>query len=383
MKRLLVIFIVTVLSFCSYAGTPKKSGKLNKVVIDAGHGGKDPGALGSKTKEKDIVLSIALKLGKCIEENFSDVTVIYTRKTDEFIELYNRAKIANTNKADLFISIHCNATKSPEANGVETFVMGINKSTANLDVAKKENAAILKEDNYLQKYDGFNPNSAEAEIIFSLYQNAFLDQSLDFASKVQNQLRDKLKRFDRGVKQAGFLVLYKTTMPGVLIETGFISNTKEEAFLNSEAGQLQIANSIYKAFKEYKYQTEGFNNQHESSTESHKDSISNVTETTNINTDTIKYTGNLNIVFKVQFATSPKEKSVHSAEFKHLKGVSMYHQNGLYKYMVGEEINIDKAVDLQKKMIASGYKDAFVVAFMNNERISPTQAMQLINKSKP
>ena len=353
------------------------------MVIDAGHGGKDPGALGSKTKEKDIVLSVALKLGKYIEENFSDVKVIYTRKTDEFIELYNRAKIANTNKADLFISIHCNSTKSTEANGVETFVMGINKSTANLEVAKKENAAILKEDNYLQKYDGFNPNSAEAEIIFSLYQNAFLDQSLDFATKVQTQLREKLKRFDRGVKQAGFLVLYKTTMPGVLIETGFISNSKEEAYLMSDEGQSHIANSIYKAFKEYKYSTEGFNNQHEVTSENHKDTTATVVETANVNPDSIKTTGNLNIVFKVQFATSPKEKSVHSAEFKNLKGVTMYFQNGLYKYMVGEEQSLQKAVEMQKKMITLGYKDAFVVAFMNNERISPTQAMQLINKSKP
>ncbi len=383
MKRLLLIFIVILLPFSSFPASPKKTGKVNKVVIDAGHGGKDPGALGSKTKEKDIVLSVALKLGKYIEENFSDVKVIYTRKTDEFIELYNRAKIANTNKADLFISIHCNSTKSTEANGVETFVMGINKSTANLEVAKKENAAILKEDNYLQKYDGFNPNSAEAEIIFSLYQNAFLDQSLDFATKVQTQLREKLKRFDRGVKQAGFLVLYKTTMPGVLIETGFISNSKEEAYLMSDEGQSHIANSIYKAFKEYKYSTEGFNNQHEVTSENHKDTTATVVETANVNPDSIKTTGNLNIVFKVQFATSPKEKSVHSAEFKNLKGVTMYFQNGLYKYMVGEEQSLQKAVEMQKKMITLGYKDAFVVAFMNNERISPTQAMQLINKSKP
>ena len=378
MKRLLLLFIIILIPIFSFSGSPKKTGRVNKVVIDAGHGGKDPGALGTKTKEKDIVLKIALKLGKYIEDNFNDVTVIYTRKTDEFIELYNRAKIANTNKADLFISIHCNATKSADAFGSETFVMGINKSNANLEVAKKENAAILKEDNYINKYDGFNPNSAEAEVIFSLYQNAFLDQSLDFAAKIESQFKDKLKRFDRGVKQAGFLVLYKTTMAGVLVEAGFLSNPKEQEFLISDEGQSQVAHSIFKAFKEYKNQTEGFNNQASSNQETPKDTISKTIETPVVVSDTAS--DKKNIVFKVQFAISTKDKSVHSPEFKDLNNVSKYYQNGIYKYCVGEEKSLQKAIALQQKMVANGFKDAFVVAFLNNERIPPTQAMQLINK---
>lgn len=378
---MLLLFIIFTLPFFAFSGSPKKNGKVNTVVIDAGHGGKDPGALGSKSKEKDVVLKIALKLGKFIEDNYNDVTVIYTRKTDEFIELYNRAKIANTNKADLFISIHCNSTKSSEAYGAETFVMGINKSNANLEVARKENAAILKEDNYEKKYDGFNPNSAEAQIIFSLYQNAYLDQSLDFASKVQTQFKEKLHRLDRGVKQAGFLVLYKTTMPGVLVEAGFLSNTKEQDYLISEEGQNLTAKSIFKAFKEYKNQTEGFNNQ-SSSQETQKDSVYKSSETLVSVIDTSKVSKN-NICFKVQFAVSTKDKSIHSKEFKDLHDVSRYFQSGIYKYCVGEEKTLNKAVELQQKMIANGYKDAFVVAFLDDQRISPTQATELLNKMKP
>ena len=209
-----------------------------------------------KAKEKDIALTIALMVGHYIEKNYPNVSVIYTRREDKFIELFQRAEIANKNKADLFISIHCNASPSANPYGVETYVMGLNKSEANLAVAKKENSSILLEDDYKRKYDGFDPNSPEAYIIFSLYQNAFLDQSLSLASKIEKQF-EKAGRFDRGVKQAGFLVLYKTTMPGMLIETGFLSNRNEEEFLLTDAGQNKIAQSIFKAFKEYKNEREG------------------------------------------------------------------------------------------------------------------------------
>lgn len=254
LKRCLPIFILLSLAFIC----PQKAEaqKVRKVVIDAGHGGHDPGAVGRASKEKDITLSIALKTGKYIEENLADVQVVYTRKTDVFVELYKRAKIANEAKADLFISIHCNANKSSSPYGAETYVMGLHRSEANLAVAQLENAAILLEEDYHVQYDGFDPNSPEGNIFFSMLQNAYLDQSLSLASNVQRHFKDRVNLFDRGVKQAGFLVLYKTTMPSVLIETGFISNQKEEKLLASEEGQNYIASAIFRAIKDYKKSVE-------------------------------------------------------------------------------------------------------------------------------
>ncbi|NWJ49410.1 MAG: N-acetylmuramoyl-L-alanine amidase [Bacteroidetes bacterium] len=230
----------------------QRKNQVHRIVIDAGHGGHDPGARGKSCREKDITLSIALKTGKLIKKNCPGVEVIYTRETDVFVELYRRAQIANENKADLFISIHCNANPSPFPYGTECYVMGLHKSDANLAVAKTENASILLEDNYSKRYDGFDPNSPEAYIIFNLFQNAYLDKSLDFASRVETNFTAHTQMPDRGVKQAGFLVLYRTTMPGVLVETGFISNTKDEAFLMSPKGQDRVAFSIYRAFDEYR-----------------------------------------------------------------------------------------------------------------------------------
>ena len=220
-QRFLILFLLYF--FVNFATAQK----VNTVVLDAGHGGHDTGALGKNSREKDITLAVVLKLRDYIRSNMKDVKVILTRDDDTFVELYRRARIANENNADLFISIHCNSTKSAYAYGVETFVMGLHKSQANLAVAKAENAAILLEDNYVEKYDGFDPNSPEGNIFFNMMQNAFLDKSLSFAGKVQHQLVDNLLMLNRGVKQAGFLVLYKTAMPGVLIETGFLSNLKE------------------------------------------------------------------------------------------------------------------------------------------------------------
>jgi N-acetylmuramoyl-L-alanine amidase len=200
---------------------------ISKVVIDAGHGGKDPGANGLKAQEKAITLAIALKLGKKIQESCPGVKVIYTRDKDEFIGLFQRAGIANRQKADLFISIHCNSNPSHSFQGAETYIMGLHRSQANLEIAKLENAAILMEPNYTSNYDGFDPNSDESYITFTLFQNAYLDQSTEFAVMVQDELKDRVGLNDRGVRQAGFLVLYKTTMPSVLIESGFLSNRDE------------------------------------------------------------------------------------------------------------------------------------------------------------
>ncbi len=255
MKRFFIFFgILSLLIATSQGIRADRHGFINTVVIDPGHGGRDPGAVGRNVKEKDLTLAIALQLGQYIKESMPDVKVIYTREKDEFVELFRRAQIANENNADLFISIHCNSSRSTSAYGTETFVMGLHRSQANLEVARKENASILYEEDYMDTYDGFDPHSPEANIIFSLYQNAYLDQSLSVASLIQDQFRERAQRVDRGVKQAGFLVLYQITMPGILVEAGFLSNPREEQYLMSETGQAHIASAIFRAFRDYKEQ---------------------------------------------------------------------------------------------------------------------------------
>jgi N-acetylmuramoyl-L-alanine amidase len=229
------------------------------VVIDAGHGGHDSGTRGRKVHEKDIALKIALKVGSYIEKNVPGVKVIYTRKDDRYIALDERANIANKNKADLFICIHANSMPGGKAFGTETFVMGLHKDESNLAVAKRENSVILMDDNYSDRYEGFDPNSPESYILFSLTQSAFQESSLLFAQKVEDQFKNKAGRNSRGVKQAGFVVLWRTTMPSVLIETGFLSHSEEEQFLCAETGQDLIASGIYRAFKEYKTEVESRN----------------------------------------------------------------------------------------------------------------------------
>jgi len=253
----LLLLAITLLNFSATSYTPEF--KVAVVVIDAGHGGKDPGTSGKSTKEKDIALKIALKLGKYIEENIPGVKVIYTRKTDKYLGLDERAAIANKNKADLFICIHANSLTGAVAYGTETYVMGLHKDKENFDVAKRENSVILMDQNYEERYEGFDPKSPESYILFSLNQTAYQENSLKFAQKVEEQFKTRVGRSSRGVKQAGFMVLWKTTMPSVLIETGFLSNSKEEIFLASDHGQDLIASAIYRAFKEYKAEIESIN----------------------------------------------------------------------------------------------------------------------------
>ena len=227
--------------------------RIKKIVIDPGHGGRDSGCSGHSHREKDIALSISLKLGRLIKVNFPEIQVIYTRNSDVFVPLNERAGIANRNNADLFISIHCNAMdNADQVYGSETYVMGLHKADANLAVAKRENASILLEANYDQIYAGYDPNSPEGHIILSMYQNAYLEQSILFAEKVEKNIKHQAKRKSRGVKQAGFVVLRETTMPSVLVETGYLTNANDADFLAHERGQNKIANSILKAFKEYK-----------------------------------------------------------------------------------------------------------------------------------
>lgn len=385
MKRIILFFVISLLFFSVFSNPPDDNIlKIKKIVIDAGHGGHDPGAVGKKYKEKDIALSVALKLGSLIKSAFPDMEVIYTRKTDEFVELYRRAQIANSNKADMFISIHCNSAKSPDPYGAETWVLGLNKSQANLEVAKKENASILYESNYATNYDGFDPNSPEGNIIFTLYQNAYLDQSLQFAGIMQQQFANKLGRHSRGVKQAGFLVLYKTTMPGALIEIGFISNATEEEYIGSENGKTQIANGIFKAFKAYKLKyEEGVIDNTEVPDVDISDTLLGDTKTNNTKPKPDSITsGKKEIFFRVQFYTSPAKKVLNSPEFKGLSDVRMYSQNNTFKYTSGNYKTLSEAAKYLDEVHNKGFKDAFVVAFVNEQRISPTEATKLLNQEK-
>ncbi|MCC5945128.1 MAG: N-acetylmuramoyl-L-alanine amidase [Bernardetiaceae bacterium] len=258
---------IILLLFCFSTGLrmrddPREANKIKVVVIDAGHGGKDPGTLGKHSQEKDVVLAIALELGKLIEENIPGVEVVYTRKTDIFLPLDERADIANhpfkndrNRKADLFISIHANASKNKEVTGTETYVLGMHRSQDNLDVAIRENSVIKQEADYKKRYN-FDPESAVSYIKFANTQNYNISKSLSLAEKIEWQFKNRAKRNSRGVKQSGFLVLWKTTVPSVLIEVGFLSNENEEKYLNVSWGRSHIASAIYRAFKEYKKEME-------------------------------------------------------------------------------------------------------------------------------
>ena len=255
----LTALIIAITLLISASTSPPHDSKVDIVVIDAGHGGHDDGTHGRILKEKDLALSIALKVGNYIEKNIPGVKVIYTRKDDRYLALDERANIANKNKADLFICIHANANPNTKAYGTETFVMGLHKDEGNMAIAQRENSVILMDENYEERYEGFNPNSPESYILFSLTQSAYQESSLRFAQKVENQFKDRVGRLSRGVKQAGFVVLWRTTMPSVLIETGFLTNSTEEKFLAGEEGQELIASGIYRAFKEYKNEVESIN----------------------------------------------------------------------------------------------------------------------------
>lgn len=342
---------------------------IKVIVIDAGHGGKDGGCVGtSAIIEKNIALSIALKTGEYIEENIKDVKVIYTRDTDVFIELHERAKIANRNKADLFISIHVNAFTNPNPYGTGTYVMGLAKTQANMRAAMRENEAILLEDNYKEKYENFDPNSPESYIAMSLQQSAFLNQSLEFAAGVQDQFRDRVGRFDRGVKQAPFLVLHQTTMPSVLIETGFITNPEEQKFLTSKIGQDYLASAIYRAFKKYKSDIEA-------KLKSSFEMADRIKEAEKEHSKGIK-----GLVYKVQLATSANKIDIVPENFKGLKNVEVYHSGNLYRYTYGNVATMEEVSKIQKEVRGVGFKDAFIVAFLDGERISIKKANELMNK---
>ena len=356
--------------------------KVSVVVIDAGHGGKDPGAQGIKVNEKDVALGIALKLGGLIQKNIPDVKVIYTRETDVFVELFQRAEIANKNQADLFISIHVNSNPNSNPDGVETYFMGETKAKDNLELAKKENDVILIEDNYSSRYEGYDPKSAESVIIFSLFQKTYQAQSFNFASYVQTQFKEHARRVDRGIKQAGFLVLWKTVMPSVLVETGFISNPAEAKFLKSEHGQDMLASSIYKAFRKYKTDIES-RSMFVSNNHGHKDSVSGSkpqktvetpvkSEPTDTDTSTVKPAE-----FLVQIASSKKAITLKKERFKGLEHVEELRINDSYKYVVGRKTSYREVYEYSKT-VKNYFPDAFIIALRNGKIIPVREALKEI-----
>ncbi|MGM0497167.1 MAG: N-acetylmuramoyl-L-alanine amidase family protein [Bacteroidota bacterium] len=351
---IIILGITIIFPNSSYiSAQEKEKSELKTVVIDPGHGGKDPGALGKQTKEKDLVLKLGLKLGKYIEDKMDDVEVVYTRKTDTFVPLFKRAEIANENEADLFISLHFNANKKTHVNGTETYAMGLHKTESNLEVAKKENAAIYYEEDYSEKYEGFEPESAESYIIFSLIQNTHLEQSLNFASFVQDEFKEETTLKNRGVKQAGFLLLWKTTMPSVLIEAGFLSNPEEESYLQKDEVHENLAYSIFKAFKAYKKRIDSKS----VSLSKKKDSIS----------------------YKLQIASSNNPIPKDSDYFKNYDNIKEYKLENKYKYTIGDFKEYDKVVEM-KKEIKKDFPGAFVVAFKNKKPISVEKAIRLTEK---
>lgn len=401
--------------------------RIKTIVLDAGHGGKDAGCSGKTSKEKHVALNVVLKLGQAIERQFPSINVIYTRKTDIFIPLYKRAAIANKNSADLFISIHCNALghKAHLVHGSETYVMGLHTAEHNLDVARRENESILLEDDYQKNYQGFDPNSDEGHIFLSMFQNAFLDKSIQFAEKVEAKIKVRAQRKSRGVKQAGFVVLKETTMPSVLIETGYLTNAREEAFLATNSGQNKMANAIFEAFIDYKVEVE----EHTSAplTELRPQSVALITPVTK-NTPirhpkqptrtvpqqrVIQSKGNPHpqiakpravptslvvaeksivtnwsttmivpkavelpkvekpeIIFKIQLAASPAELETSNKKWSKIQFVEVRKEKNLYKYLTGSHTDYSIALKNRNEVLTKGFNGAFIVAYKEGQRIS-------------
>ncbi len=325
------------------------------VVLDAGHGGKDSGNRGNGYYEKKIALNIILQIGKILEKK-PNIKVIYTRKTDVFVDLIERARIANRADADLFISVHCDAHTS-QAYGAGTFVLGLHANQRNFEVAKKENSVIFYEENYEENYDGFDPNNPESVISLTLMQETYLNQSITAADAVQKSFVANLNRKDRTVKQAGFVVLKYTYMPSVLVETGFLTNAKEGAYLNSSKGKLEMAQAISKAIINYK-----------NSLSSSINTLSSIGETVVEEKKEAAATSN-EVVFKIQIAASSKKLESKAYNFKGLSPISREKEKELYRYYYSETTSYERAKKLKKKAKRKGYKHAFIVAFKENKKI--------------
>jgi N-acetylmuramoyl-L-alanine amidase len=373
LQRIIVVFLlITIVVFPCQSQNANNG--IKKIVIDPGHGGKDPGNLGTgryKETEKHIALDISLLFGNYVKEAYPDIEIIYTRKTnDKFLELHERTQLANDNNADLFISIHCDAWTSPNAYGAGVYVMGMSKLKANMDIAMKENAVIYLEDDYKQNYEGFDPNSPESYIVFSLTQNTYLGQSLQIAEEVQQQFATRANRKSRGVKQAPFYVISRANMPSILIETGFLTNPKEEDYLNSKQGKVYLASAIFRAFRSYKesidmasIQVDNKEQNKEKKIEIKKEVIEKVNPKRS------------SIIFKVQIGTYLKEMK-NSERFKDIIAEEEV-VNGTYKYFVGNTKSKEQADKLRINMVNKGFNGAFVIALKDGIRINVKEALSL------
>ncbi len=333
-KFTFLLLLISSITLYGQSTQSKALVQLKTVVIDAGHGGKDPGTVKGKVQEKNITLAVAKILGNKIKEKYPDINVVYTRSTDKFIPLDQRAAIANKNNADLFISIHVNATKSTSARGTETFVMGMDKSNANMEVCQLENSVLTLEDGYNERYSGFDPKNPESYIIFSLLQNAHLEQSLIMAEAVQNELKKGPISHNRGVKQAPFMVLWKCTMPSILVELGFLSNPSDYTALTGKSTQVQFANAIFKAFEAYKKQYDKV-----------------------VIVETTPKTGK----FRIQIMASGNLLDKGSKEFKGLD-CEYVKVGGIYKYTYGRFSTREEAAK-ELKNIKTLFPGAFIATF--------------------
>ena len=366
----ILIIVLFISPFTNGQDTDELFSAIKTVVIDAGHGGKDPGCHGAIAKEKEVCLEMALQLGEMIKSSYPEIKVVYTRKTDVFVELDERAKIANRNHADLFICIHANAA-SASAFGTETYVLGLHRTESQQKVAERENSIIHLEEDGGAKYKGFDM-SPDAIIARQIQLSVFLDQSINFASKLQAQFKG-IGRHDRGVKQAGFLVLYKTTMPSVLIETGFLTNANEEKFLRTAETQKLMSSSMFNAFQKYKNELEGIVEETDNGSPFDQTQV----KQDNNEGENIYADGANKVDFRVQIETSRVKIPLTSSKFKGYT-ISEYEQDGLFKYTIGHFVNnYTEANEMKKTLRDNGFQHAFVIGFFDGERINLQKAIKL------
>ena len=380
-KRLINILIcclfVLPLSAQQGSKTAQKAAqkKAFTVVIDAGHGGHDPGAMGKLTQEKKLNLEVSQRLEQQIKLHHPDVKVVMTRKNDVFLTLQQRADIVNKNNADLFICIHTNAAENRNVTGTETFVLGVDKMQSNLDVAMRENAVMLLEDDYQTTYEGFDPNSVDSYIMFELMQDQYIDQSLNFATLVQHQFTD-IGRSDRGVRQAGFWVLHKSACPSVLIEMGFISNINEEKYLASDKGKEDITNSIYQAFEQYKSAYDRKHGIVKASQAESKPAEAKADKPAEAKADKPAEAKADKPVYKVQIFSTLKPVPAGDPTFRGLKNCQCTKDGKFYKYTYGEDADYQTILDIQQEL-KTKFKDCFIVAFLGNKQIPVKEALQM------
>ncbi|MDM1397810.1 N-acetylmuramoyl-L-alanine amidase [Myroides odoratimimus] len=376
-SKLFALLAILFLSFSIQA----QNGKKFKVVLDPGHGGKDTGTNHKKNVEKDIVLAVALEVGKILEKQ-SDIEVFYTRKTDVFVPVKERSVLANDNNGNVFVSIHCNGVNSEAASGTETYVMGLSKNKSNLDVAKTENSVIMMEDDYKTKYAGFDPSSPESIIGLTLLQEDYIHQSIDLASRVQDGFTNDLKRKNRGVKQGPFWVLHGAFMPSILIELGFVSNTAEGSYLTSSKGQKELARSIAQGIIDYKAAYYGgsktlvladSNDKAAAKADNSRKTTTNET-TTNSRKESSSNTNK--VVFKVQIAAGSKVLALKPENFKGLRGVTTMRAGNLSRYYYGETSDYETAKQNQKVAKDKGHSSAFIVAFKDGKVITVEEALK-------